>query len=595
MNLEGMSKKQLLDLTIELSSSLKEEDLHDPEIYSLVSQLMDILDDSGYKLPQELIDQLSQITDKKQMFMQAVQAIGAQDESQLETIAHSLKSAGLLKAEDIGNDLYKASPIDLTNSHILMFPVKINGSHTSEHPDIPPYHVTLKWLGADKPIEHNQVSSLAQKYQLHPPKIKSVEPLTWPSPRGDIHVLALHGDHDNLHEAHNELSAGNKSLHPYTPHITVSKELHDRVKNENLTPEQLGIEVGPLEYHIGNQKIKEFHAAPQVQEQYTQPTKPTKLEASELASKAKQILKKSEHPIHSNLQNRKQYRNALRVADQHEELFKYEAPKSRQIQIANEYAASKGLTLNHNLPVHKVNIERAKRISNAYENMAHEPQKPEVKQAYSDLINETRDQYRLLKKRGVKISRIEDGAENPYKRGSEDLRNDIHNNNHVHFFPTESAFGSDDGTDVSDHPMLQDSGEVHNGKKLLNNDLFRIVHDYFGHAKAGHTFGQHGEDNAWKSHKQMYSPSAQRALTAETRGQNSWVNHGPFGEQNRRDPQNTVYAAQKAGLLPDWAMDHEDEVPAQHEKLAASELARASLGKSELINKAKKVLKKHGE
>ena len=42
-------------------------------------------------------------------------------------------------------------------------------------------------------------------------------------------------------------------------------------------------------------------------------------------------------------------------------------------------------------------------------------------------------------------------------------------------------------------------------------------------------------------------------MTSETRGQNSWVNYGPHGEANRTaSGANTVYADQKAGLLPEW-------------------------------------------
>ena len=564
MNLEGMSKKQLLDLTIELAGSLAEEDLHDPETYAMVGQLLDILDDSSHALPQEMIEQLKNITNKQDLFQQAVQMVGLSDPSQLDRLAHSLKQAGLLKSEDI--DLIKAAPLDLTNSHILMFPVKIKGEHKSEDPEIPDYHVTLKWLGTDKNVEHSKVQDIVKKHKLHPPKITHVEPITWKSPRGDIHVLALHGDHDNLHAAHQELSDGNESIHPYVPHITVSKELHDQVKSGAIRPSDLGIECGALEYKIGPQHIKSFTPAPEAEEHFIRP--------NDVIKKSQSILKKIEaltHPVHYSLKDREHFRNALKVADLKEELNKYEKFHSRPSEIAHEYASSKGLTINPNLPIHKADPVNGKKMAYAYENMAHEPNHPAVKKAYDDLIKETTDQYKFLKQKGLKISRIESGMDNPYKGGSKELRDDIHNNHHIHFFPTDQGFGSEDGTDSSDHPMLKPSGEFHDGKPLLANDLFRIVHDYFGHAKNGHTFNATGEDNAWKAHMQMYSPSAQRALTTETRGQNSWVNYGPHGDKNRADPQNTTYAAQKAGLMPDWAMEHEDLKARQEEKLAASE------------------------
>lgn len=60
------------------------------------------------------------------------------------------------------------------------------------------------------------------------------------------------------------------------------------------------------------------------------------------------------------------------------------------------------------------------------------------------------------------------------------------------------------------HPYLSD-GE---------NDMFRAVHDVFGHAASGRGFDRHGEEAAWLKHSMMYSPLARRAMTTETRGQN---------------------------------------------------------------------------
>jgi hypothetical protein len=54
----------------------------------------------------------------------------------------------------------------------------------------------------------------------------------------------------------------------------------------------------------------------------------------------------------------------------------------------------------------------------------------------------------------------------------------------------------------------------------------------------------------------MYSPLARKAMTSETRGQNSWLNYGPHGETNRTAKSDaTVYAPQKVGILPDWAIE----------------------------------------
>ncbi|HCA52233.1 MAG TPA: hypothetical protein DEP24_04525, partial [Mycobacterium sp.] len=51
----------------------------------------------------------------------------------------------------------------------------------------------------------------------------------------------------------------------------------------------------------------------------------------------------------------------------------------------------------------------------------------------------------------------------------------------------------------------------------------------------------------------MFTGSAKGAITSETRGQNSWLNFGPYGESNRTAKvEDTVFADQKTGLMPEW-------------------------------------------
>jgi len=106
------------------------------------------------------------------------------------------------------------------------------------------------------------------------------------------------------------------------------------------------------------------------------------------------------------------------------------------------------------------------------------------------------------------------------------------------------------------HPMLSD---VDPATGLNANEQFRAVHDYFGHLgpKTPNTFGPRGEENAWLAHKQMYSPLAEPALTAETRGQNSYVNYvNPRNlELRRQGLPTTEYAENVPVLLPPEASD----------------------------------------
>jgi 8-oxo-dGTP pyrophosphatase MutT (NUDIX family) len=201
------------------------------------------------------------------------------------------------------------------------------------------------------------------------------------------------------------------------------------------------------------------------------------------------------------------------------------------------------------LPQVKINPEHSKIIANAYGQMKHDPNHPDVKAAYGALTHETGNQFKDLLSQGYKFSKIQPGQENPYKT-SKDMHSDIATNKHLWYFPTEQGYGS--GDQGIDHPLLQESDFSHGGKQLLHNDIFRIVHDINGHHLGGQSgFGPKGEHQAFLQHKKMYSPLAQKALASETMGQNSYVNAGPNAEHNKKNPAQTIYAEQKAGLLPE--------------------------------------------
>lgn len=171
----------------------------------------------------------------------------------------------------------------------------------------------------------------------------------------------------------------------------------------------------------------------------------------------------------------------------------------------------------------KLNKERAKRIAKAYEEAKHDPNNKEVKKAYNKLVEETLDQFKELVKSGIKI---EINNSEPYNN-VEEMVEDLENNSRLKILSTESEFGDTPITDKQreENPLLSKTGFTDiNGIPLLANDMFRAVHDFFGHAELGNGFGPIGEENAWNIHARMFSPLARRAMTTETRGQNSWVN-----------------------------------------------------------------------
>ena len=220
----------------------------------------------------------------------------------------------------------------------------------------------------------------------------------------------------------------------------------------------------------------------------------------------------------------------------------------RIVDLAKQYMADKGITYSPQKPYAAVDVKRAEKIAKEYAAMKHDPSDPKTKKAYEALAKETQDQYEQLLKAGYKFDFIR-GAD-PYGNPRNAI-NDLVMNKRMSVFPTESGFGSS-AVDISGNPLLARSDlRIANDPSTTYNDLFRAVHDVFGHAKHGVGFRARGEENAFQSHARMYSPEALPAAASETRGQNSWVNFGPFGAQNRiASPANTIYADQKTGLMP---------------------------------------------
>jgi len=231
-----------------------------------------------------------------------------------------------------------------------------------------------------------------------------------------------------------------------------------------------------------------------------------------------------------------------------------EGPVPAVVDTSSGYARDRGIPLRRQTEYADVNPARGRRIANAYDRMEHAPQDPKVAAAYGALDKETMAQWDALQKAGAKIEFMPDGMPDPYPGGPRDALADLRTNNHLWVFPTVQGYGSGvSDIDVASNPLLRPTGINHGGHDMLVNDAFRAVHDYFGHGMEGAHFGPRGEENAWLSHMKLYSPEAMSAATSELRGQNSWVNFGPFAEANRANPRGTVYADQKTGLLPDWA------------------------------------------
>jgi hypothetical protein len=181
-----------------------------------------------------------------------------------------------------------------------------------------------------------------------------------------------------------------------------------------------------------------------------------------------------------------------------------------------------------------VDKPRAWRIAHEYESLPVDDSKNfSVVDAYEALVDELADQWDHIKFYGYSLLPWEDEGQ-PYL-SSREMRLDVRFNKRLFYF-----------TGGEPHPFLS---SVHPETGVIGNEMLRAVHDIFGHAAEGYEFGERGEENAWIHHSMMFSPLAQRALTTETRGQNSWVNSGPYAYL---PPEERPFADQKVALLPEW-------------------------------------------
>lgn len=232
------------------------------------------------------------------------------------------------------------------------------------------------------------------------------------------------------------------------------------------------------------------------------------------------------------------------------------------VAVAEQYAADNGIPLRRQAEYvneRTFNEQRAARVAQAYEAMEHAPSDPRVKAAYADLIRQTRAQYDALVAAGYKFWLFGSDSD-PYNGNPWSAMRDLRDTRSMAVYASTDGFGTNEEFDAADNPLLADTGlEWPFGspdgepRRVLANDLFRAVHDAFGHGLEGAGFRWDGEENAWQAHVRLFTGDAVGAITSETRGQNSWLNWGPHGETNRNAKLGeTIFADQKTGLMPEW-------------------------------------------
>lgn len=224
--------------------------------------------------------------------------------------------------------------------------------------------------------------------------------------------------------------------------------------------------------------------------------------------------------------------------------------------LADRYREQNGVQDSRLMTLLPVDPDYMKRIADAQQRAVHAPGDAAVAKAYRALIDETKAMFQSL---GDLEVTAWDGAGAPYDSPASMLA-DIANGK-LTMRLSDDMFGP--GADNPGHPLNAASGyKTTDGRVLTNNDLFRVVHDVYGHGQSGFRDDARGAYNAYHEHARLLSPEARRALATETLAQRAWQE---FGQHLRRrdgtvpretdvdylPPNQKEFAEQKAFLLPE--------------------------------------------
>lgn len=180
-----------------------------------------------------------------------------------------------------------------------------------------------------------------------------------------------------------------------------------------------------------------------------------------------------------------------------------------------------------------------------YEEIENTTEDTQVNDSYVVFKEHLVKQFSLLIAHGFEF--IDGRGEHEYASSNE-LRKDL-NSGRIIYRPTISEAST--FSEIKENHPLSETFEIA-GKSWMANDIFRIVHDFYGHG-AGHSFSPKGEHYAWFEHRSMLPMEARTALFCETRGQSSWVNFGKHIRQSETyiPPADRPFAPQKTGKVPE--------------------------------------------
>ena len=202
---------------------------------------------------------------------------------------------------------------------------------------------------------------------------------------------------------------------------------------------------------------------------------------------------------------------------------------------AEKHGAELGISEPVPVPANvKADPALAKRMADFYANAPRVD--PAAEASFRQMAKEVEQQFKYLTEDlGIKVEFV---ADNPYATHAE-MIDDLVKNKRLKVLKSETHVGADF------HPFMT----------VEQNDQFRAVHDFFGHAAQRNSFSRDGEEIAWRIHSQMFSEGARPAMTSETRLQNSYLNFSDANEARRAQGLEAEFGPQKALLPPPEFME----------------------------------------
>lgn len=228
-------------------------------------------------------------------------------------------------------------------------------------------------------------------------------------------------------------------------------------------------------------------------------------------------------------------RDALKTFDTMVEVQKITKSLIDVEDFVRQYMAGKNKSYAGYVRQQTLNPEMMPYVSQKYDELPIVGDKQSIF-SYEKMKPELLSQFRFLKEQGLNI---QPSQQDPYPT-SRDMVEDV-KSGQFKFLKTPEE-------ELQNHPLGEKSGEQISGQSLRFNDLFRVVHDFFGHgpSQKRNQFGPRGETNAFLSHERMFPEEAKPALTTETIGQNSYNNAGPYSDIPRPE---RPFAEQKSQNL----------------------------------------------